>query len=126
MKKVHTWSSVLCIQKYSVLYHNFNLRKINIDHPSCHVTIQHIISTYILISNFMKINQDIMSTYILISSFMKINQDIISTSILISNFMKINQNIINTYILISNFMKINQDIISTYILILLIDNFTVI
>jgi len=35
-------------------------------------------STYILISNFMKINQDIISTYILISNFMKINaQDII-------------------------------------------------
>jgi hypothetical protein len=37
-EKVPTWSRVLCIQKYSVLYHNFNLRKINIDHPSCHVS----------------------------------------------------------------------------------------
>jgi hypothetical protein len=34
-------------------------------------------STYILISNFMKINKDIISTHILISNFMKINQDII-------------------------------------------------
>jgi hypothetical protein len=36
-------------------------------------------STYILLSNFMKINQDIINTYILISNFMKINQDIIVT-----------------------------------------------
>jgi hypothetical protein len=31
-------------------------------------------STYILLSNFMKINQDIISTYVLISNVMKINQ----------------------------------------------------
>jgi hypothetical protein len=30
-------------------------------------------STYILLSNFMKINQDIIRTYILISNFIKIN-----------------------------------------------------
>ena len=40
---------------------------------------QDIMSTYILISNFMKINQDIISTHILIPSFVKINQDIIVT-----------------------------------------------
>jgi hypothetical protein len=47
----------------------------------------------------MKINQDIMSTYILLSNFMKINRDIISTYILISNFMKINQDIIVTKVM---------------------------
>jgi hypothetical protein len=36
-------------------------------------------STHILISNLMKINQDIISTHILIPSFVKINRDIIVT-----------------------------------------------
>ena len=46
----------------------------------------------------MKINHDIMSTYILLSNFMKI-----STYILISNFMKINQDIIVTYWTLTGF-----------------------
>ena len=48
----------------------------------------------------MNINQDIMSSYILISNFMKVNKDIICTHILISNFMKINQDIVVTSVMI--------------------------